>query len=98
MKEKILKFIEQNYKKKFTGRMEILKDDISITLKMYFLDDYAPLSITLGTTDEKQFLDFVFKELKSRRLDVVKYYKLKIAVEDIPMPCRNKCNTNERLQ
>ena len=87
LEKAVLDIIEEIYKKKFIGKLKVLKlkDVESYTLKLY-VHQYDPIVISADCKDAEDFLNFVRQELKSRQLIKANYFNV-IKADDKRSTC-----------
>lgn len=73
LENKILLLIENIYNCIFKGKVIVSLDNGTYTLQLILNSAYAPIYISFEGTEE-EFLKFLEKDLKRRRLDVTEYY------------------------
>ena len=77
LEKEILTSIEEIYQCKYTKELKVLKDDNYYTLKLYLHNPITP-SIVIGQEckSDEDFINYIKKELKERRIDKSQHYKL----------------------
>lgn len=69
---------------KYVGRLKVIKDEVDdsvIWMLLLYLDlDTTPMVLAYEGTEEK-FKEFIYTELKKRKLHTVKFWK---AVQELP--------------
>ena len=77
LEKKVFDIIESTTKCKFTGRLHIEKEEGDPPLWGLFLyldTEYTPITIAYQGTEEK-FLELIKAEIKSRKLQKVKFWR-----------------------
>ena len=84
MEEAILDIIRKKYKCEYNGGLKVTKLKTGYKVVFYLSnEDIRPLSIAADIDNEESFLKFIEKELVSRQLHRVKYFRgIKIYPED----------------
>lgn len=74
LKEKVLDVIREALCSEYIGRLDIVVDEDSYTLKLFLNQPEAPLYFSYQGTEEG-FLNYLLKDLQQRQIDRTKYYK-----------------------
>lgn len=75
MVDKILKAIEDTYKKKFVGLVKVNETDSGYKVDLGLNDNrHLLVSITADIKDEDDFIKFFIEELRNRRLHDSNYF------------------------
>lgn len=87
----IKKIIEDITEREYVSRLIVTQDDDIWTLYLFLDKEFGPLVMSIQG-DERKFKRFVAKEMKRRRLQEVKYWKV-----DRTLPAL-ECNENGELE
>ena len=80
LENKISEFIEKAYCCKCNANIKVEHCDGMYYLKLFLINRCMnPLVIAFQTDDEEKFLDFVYKELKTRQLHKSQFFQLEKA-------------------
>lgn len=66
----------------YDGALKVVYDDGIYSLFLYLDQNESPLVIAKDCDSEDDFFDFVKKEIKSRKMQTVRYWK---AIQELPV-------------
>lgn len=97
LEQAILELIQDIYKSEYIGKIKVQKiEPIGYCVKLGMNTPEAPLVIYAEIKEDQNFLKFMEKELKERRLDKVYYSKL---FKTMPPECNvinRACSCNDK--
>lgn len=73
MEQVILEAVQDIYRKKYIGRIEVVELNNGYQLRLGMNKSWCPITISAELND-KDFIEFVKKELRSRHFDLVQYF------------------------
>lgn len=99
LEQAILELIQNMYECKYVGLLKVTKLPVGYKLQLGWRHDDYPLSIMSDSPTEEDFINYIKEELRSRKLNKVKYftgYKIypgqlnTCEHDDTCQPCQNK--------
>lgn len=77
LEKEVLTLMESIYQCKYTKELKVTKDGNYYVFKLYLHNPITPsIVISKECESDKDFLEYIAKELKDRRLDKSQQYKL----------------------
>lgn len=74
LKDKVLQIIEKTFCSRYIGELDVIKNENDYTLKLYLNQRESPMYFSYQGS-EQGFLNRLQKELQTRQLDRVSYFK-----------------------
>ncbi len=76
LEEKIHDYIMKLYNAKYEGLLKVKKGNLEYSLIIGIPSYMSPTTIASNHTNDEDFLDFIFKEFKSRNYMRTEFYKV----------------------
>lgn len=82
LEQKTLQAINESMQcKKYIGDLKVIKEDNDYTLFLYLDQEQSPMVFSKECIDENDFLEFIKKEIKTRKVHLTSYWG---ATKEIP--------------
>ena len=76
LEEKIHDYITETYKAEYKGLLKVHKNNLGYSLILGIPSYMSPTTIASNHTNDQDFLDFIFNEIRSRNYMRIEFYKV----------------------